>query len=150
MRVEPIRITPDQYYRRQIPGADFVLVANTDDAPQPGRFYVLRGGATVYSGPDFDEALAAYRELALAHWEKRMKADDPETSLNAAEGLLDLNPRHGPALEVVQRLGDAALLKRLEQRRKKDQARRRQEAMAARRKASSAKSQPASLETAPR
>lgn len=111
------------------------MVANTEEAPQPGRFYVLRDGGTVYSGRDFQEAITAYRQLVREYWEKRIGAADRDTALIAAAGLLDLDPHHRAALEVAHRLGDAALLKRLDQRRKKDISRRRQEAMTARRKA---------------
>ena len=54
---------PHGRYRRAPAGADFSLEANTEDVPQEGRFYILKGGEVSLDTEDFQEALTEYNRL---------------------------------------------------------------------------------------
>ncbi len=122
---ESLDIAPTTWYRRQLHDADFSLEANTRTVPRQGRFYVLRKGHEVFSSGNFTEALNAYQELCEGHWEERLEARQPDDRIQAAWGLLGLDPENRDAAAVIRSDGNAEACKRLETLRRRHYAQRR-------------------------
>lgn len=122
---ESLDIAPNTWYRRQLSGGDFSLEANTRTVPHEGRFYVLQDGREVFSSSKFTEALSAYQELCEGHWEERLEAIKPDDRIQAAWGLLGLDPENRDAAEVIRSDGNQEACKRLETLRRRHFAQRR-------------------------
>ncbi len=108
-------IPPFGRYLRHLSGADFSLQANTEAAPIPGQFYVLRSEEVLLESGDFAAAEALYKDLCRAFWAEHLSSPDRAVFMASAWGLLGLNLNHLEAGAVVQEHGTPAERKRLEQ-----------------------------------
>src|SRR5688500_10466154 len=106
---------PHERYRRALAGADFSLDANAEAVPSDGRFYVLKGGKPILETEDFPEALTEYNRLCKDHWAERLDSEDVPVRIQAAWGLLGLEPTDKEAQAVINRDGTPQEKKRLEQ-----------------------------------
>ena len=112
-------LAPSTRYRRQIDGADFSLEANTEAAPKPGRFYVLRDGEVAMESDHFPEAAQAYQALCREYWTDRLQSEERGVRLASAWGLVGLEPTHKDANEVIKEDGTPADCQRLDQARRR-------------------------------
>lgn len=131
-KLENVGVSPEVFYRRQIPGGEISMEASTRSVPHDGQFHVLRGGREVFAG-DFNLALDKYHELCRRYWADQLDGGDEADSLAAAWGLLHLDPRDERATQVVARCGAPGDVERLEKMRKAYIARRRAAAARSRR-----------------
>jgi nucleoid-associated protein YgaU len=106
---------PHGRYKRALEGADFSLEALTESVPADGRFYLLRGGKQVLATEDFQEALSEYNKLCKALWLGRLEHENIPIRVQAAWGLLGLDPSDKEAQAIIIRDGTPQERKRLEQ-----------------------------------
>ncbi|HEU4753293.1 MAG TPA: hypothetical protein VFU47_09315 [Armatimonadota bacterium] len=125
-------IPPHGRYLRQLEGGDFSLQANTEQTPQPGRYYVIVAGRVVCESDDFALMDAEYRRYCRRFWEERLRSPNPAVRLSSAWGLLGQDPEHRAARAVILRDGSERDQKRLQQLRHRHYAQQRAAAAASR------------------
>lgn len=106
---------PHGRYKRALAGATFSLQAQTEEVPDDGRFYILNEGKVALATEDFQEALTEYNRLCKDFWNGRTDSEDIPTRVQAAWGLLGLDPSDKEAQAIIQRDGTPQERKRLEQ-----------------------------------
>ena len=92
-------------YRRSLDRGDFSLEANTDTAPEPGFFFLLRGSEVLMQSEDYAEVETAYNQLCREYWELHLTGPAQARRVSSAWGLLGLEPNHSCAAEVIERDG---------------------------------------------
>src|SRR4051794_28300899 len=97
MTVPTPKLARHMHYRRRIEGANFSLEANTEAAPEPGHYYVLREGEVLLRTNDLASAEAAYQQLCRECWESHLPSTDARVRRMSALGLLGQNPDHPAA-----------------------------------------------------
>lgn len=100
-------------YRRHLEHGDFSLEANTDAAPEPGHFFLMRGKEVLLRTDDFRTAEAAYQEHCRQHWEQHLHSEDRMRRMASAWGLLGLELEHREASLVIERDGTLDAQRRL-------------------------------------
>lgn len=95
-------------YHRTLEHGDFSLEANTELAPEPNHFYLIRKGEVLLRTDDFRTAERAYRELCRQHWEEHLGCAERLRRMASAWGLLGLEPAHRGAALVIQDDGEPA------------------------------------------
>jgi hypothetical protein len=106
---------PHGRYKRVLAGANFTLEANTESVPADGRFYILQDGEVALATAEFPEAIAEYNRLCKDFWSARLDNEETPIRIQAAWGLLGLDPTDKDAQAIIQRDGSPQERKRLEQ-----------------------------------
>lgn len=107
------RISRWVHYRRQLHLGNFSLEANTESAPEPGHFYVLRGGHVLMCCDDFGSAETMYLGLCRDHWRLHLTSNCPTERMACAWGLLGIEPTDSEAIRVIEEDGRPDDRKRL-------------------------------------
>lgn len=92
-------------YRRSLDRGDFSLEANTETAPEPGFFFLLRGSEVLMRSEDYAEVEAAYNQLCRDYWEQHLTGPAAAGRVSSAWGLLGLEPNHPSAAAVIEKDG---------------------------------------------
>jgi hypothetical protein len=92
-------------YRRSLDRGDFSLEANTETAPEPGFFFLLRGREVLMQSEDYAEVEVAYNQLCREHWERDLTGPAAAKRVSSAWGLLGLEPNHASAAAVIEKDG---------------------------------------------